>query len=110
MNFIVAKDLRERLQRGEHIVLLDVREIEELTGPLGHLPEIKHVPLGDLPVRISELNDHKAGPIVTICKMGGRATRAAEFLQQAGFKNICVLEGGMNGWQESGLPVESARV
>lgn len=103
MQIIDAKGLTERMQKGENLVLLDVRESEELTGELGRLPNIVHIPLGQLPMRAGELAD-KDAPLVTICKVGGRATRAAEFLETLGFKTVIVLDGGMTGWKEAGLP------
>lgn len=109
MNTILPTDLRIRLNSGEALILLDVRENQELMGELGHIPNIVHIPLGELPVRLGELTGHKESPVVTICKMGGRAERAGEFLEHAGFKNVILLEGGMMSWKESGLPVETAR-
>lgn len=103
MESIDPKSLKQRLDAGENLVLLDVREAEELRGELGQLPNIVHIPLGQLPMRVSELPD-KTSPVVTICKMGGRAARAGEFLQNAGFKTVLVLDGGMTGWNEAKLP------
>lgn len=104
MERVDAKGLKQRLSSGEKIVLLDVREAEELHGELGHLPNIVHIPLGQLPTRVSDLPD-KETPVVMICKMGGRAARGGEFLEQNGFKKVIVLEGGMTAWNENGLPV-----
>jgi rhodanese-related sulfurtransferase len=104
METIDAKGLSAKMQGGEKMVLLDVREQEELVGELGHLPAIVHIPLGQLPMRVSELDD-KSAPVVMICKMGGRATRGGEFLESAGFRKVIVLEGGMTAWKEAGLPV-----
>ena len=100
-------DLRKRLSAGEKFLLLDVREGDELTSELGHIEGIVHIPLGDLPQRITELDKNSNTCLVTICKMGGRAARAAEFLQQEGVRSVLVLEGGMTGWKECGLPVET---
>lgn len=109
MKTILPTDLRTRLNSGEAFILLDVRENQELVGELGHIPNIVHIPLGELPVRLSELSAHTDSPVITICKMGGRAERAGEFLEHSGFKNVILLEGGMMSWNESGLPVETAR-
>jgi len=103
MESIDAKGLTERIKSGDKMVLLDVREAEELRGELGHLPDIVHIPLGQLPMRVSELKD-KETAVIMICKVGGRAARAGEFLESSGFKKIIVLEGGMIAWNEAGLP------
>jgi rhodanese-related sulfurtransferase len=106
METIDAKGLSDRMKSGEKMVLLDVREQEELTGELGHLGGIVHIPLGQLPMRVSELRD-KDADVIMICKVGGRAARAGEFLESNGFKKVIVLEGGMTAWNEAGLPVSS---
>jgi rhodanese-related sulfurtransferase len=102
METIDPKGLNDRMKGAEKMVLLDVRETDELTGEFGHLPNIVHIPLGQLPERVGELNDKNA-TVISICKMGGRATRAAEFLESNGFKKVIVLEGGMSGWKDAGL-------
>lgn len=103
MESIDAKALTDRMKAGEKLVLLDVRETEELRGELGHLPNIVHIPMGQLPTRVGELPD-KDAPVIMICRVGGRAARAGEFLENAGFKKVVVLEGGMIAWNEAGLP------
>jgi rhodanese-related sulfurtransferase len=110
MNTILPNDLKTRMKTGEPITLLDVREKDELTGELGHIPGVVHIPLGELPLRMQELEENKNQPLVTICKMGGRAAHAGEFLQQAGFTNVILLTGGMIGWNECGLPVKTGSV
>lgn len=102
---IAPVDLKKKLDAGERPLLLDVRETPELTGDLGHLPGIKHISVRELACRIDELDAHKTDEIVTICKMGGRARTAAQLLKEAGFQSVTVMTGGMNLWNEAGLPV-----
>lgn len=90
----------------ESPILLDVRESAELTGELGHLPHIIHIPVGTLESRLTELDYAKNREIVTICKIGGRAKTAAKLLLSAGYANVKVMTGGMTGWNEVGLPIE----
>ncbi len=85
--------------------LLDVREEEELSGQLGHISGIKHIPIASLTRRLPELEDFKDKDIVTICRSGGRAHSAAQILMQAGFKKVYVLSGGMIAWRKAGLPL-----
>ena len=49
---------------------------------------------------LAELDSSRTGTIVAHCKMGGRSAKAAEFLRQAGFKNVLNLTGGINAWSE----------
>lgn len=103
METVDAKGLSARMKSGEKMVLLDVREQEELTGELGCLANIVHIPMQQLPMRVSELND-KETPVVMVCRSGGRAARAGEFLESNGFKKVILLDGGMIAWNEAGLP------
>jgi rhodanese-related sulfurtransferase len=89
-------------------VLLDVREVQELEGELGHLPGVQHIPIGSLTGRLSELEAFKEVGLVTICRSGGRAHSAAQILMQAGFKHVYVMAGGMTAWAKAGFPVEDA--
>jgi glyoxylase-like metal-dependent hydrolase (beta-lactamase superfamily II)/rhodanese-related sulfurtransferase len=95
---ITPADLKKKLQGKEKPVLLDVREKEELTGELGALKGIVHIPLGRLKERMGELDPEKE--TITICRTGHRATTAAQMLKKAGFPNVSVLKGGMTEWKK----------
>jgi adenylyltransferase/sulfurtransferase len=92
-----VKELKERLDQGDDLFILDVREpleyqIARIEGRVGgHL-----IPLGELPKRVSELNP--AQEIVVQCKSGGRSQRAAEFLAKNGFEKVHNLAGGITAW------------
>jgi rhodanese-related sulfurtransferase len=91
---------RELLSSGAAI-LVDVREQHEWDA--GHAPEAVHMP-------IEELDPAALPPdtqIITTCRSGGRGARAAAALSEAGFPARS-LSGGMRGWQDAGLPLESA--
>src|SRR5271169_10619 len=92
---ITVEELKKRLDRGDDIFVLDVREPHEfqICNIGGHL-----IPLNDLPKRVSELDSSRE--IVVHCKMGGRSAKAVAFLQQAGFKKVHNLAGGINAWAE----------
>ena len=90
---ITPKELKQRLDAGEDIFVLDVREPHEyqivnIGAPL--------IPLGELPNRINELDPSRE--IVIHCKSGGRSQKAAEFLKKSGFKNVVNLAGGITAW------------
>jgi glyoxylase-like metal-dependent hydrolase (beta-lactamase superfamily II)/rhodanese-related sulfurtransferase len=97
---ISPQELKGRLDAGQARVLLDVRELGELKGELGHLSGIRHIPVGSLSAHLSELDGDRDKEIVTICRTGGRAHTAAQILMQAGFKQVSVLLGGMAAWRQ----------
>jgi len=86
------------------VQLLDVREPDEFTGPLGHIEGSVLIPLGSLPDRVAELSKDK--PIVAICRSGARSAHAVKFLEQSGFKRLANLPGGMIRWRSEGLKTE----
>ena len=92
---ITPKELKERLDRGDDIFILDVREPHEyqICHIGGHL-----IPLGDLPKRVSELDSSRE--IVAHCRSGKRSAEAAEFLRKAGFRKIFNLQGGILAWSD----------
>jgi glyoxylase-like metal-dependent hydrolase (beta-lactamase superfamily II)/rhodanese-related sulfurtransferase len=87
-----------------HIEILDVREDDEFTGPLGHVEGARLIPLGELAERLCELSKEK--PIVCVCRAGSRSAQATVILQQGGFRDIANLNGGMLRWRAEGYPVE----
>ena len=90
--------LGQKLEAGEALILLDVREAKELDGPLGHLDGITHIPIGNLSRRFEELERDRE--IVTVCRSGARAHTAAQILSAAGFPKVSVLIGGMIAWND----------
>lgn len=98
---ISPEELKQLLDAKKDPVLLDVREVKELTDDLGHLPGIIHIPIGSLSNRVAEMEEHKDKEIVTICRAGVRASKAAKILMKAGFKQVKVLEGGMSAYRKA---------
>jgi adenylyltransferase/sulfurtransferase len=91
---ITAPELAQRLQQGNSIHLLDVREPHELE--ISHLEGAQLIPLGQLAARLSELDS--ADEFVLFCKAGTRSARALELMLSAGFRKIKNLKGGINAW------------
>ncbi len=94
-NDMTPEELKRRLDAGEDLFVLDVREPHEyqIANLGGYL-----IPLGDLPKRMNELDSSRQ--IVAHCKMGGRSAKAVDFLRQAGFKKVRNLAGGITAWSE----------
>lgn len=92
---IQAEELKSRLDKGDNLFLLDVRdEYEfEISNIGGHL-----IPLPELPKRLDELNENEE--IVALCKMGPRGVKAVELLQRQGFKKVSNLRGGIHAWSD----------
>ena len=95
---ITPKELKKRLDTGEDIVILDVREPQELK--ICRLNNTFHVPMGDLQNRVDELKDYKTKEIVVYCRSGGRSGHCANFLRSQGFINVLNLEGGILAWSD----------
>ncbi len=91
---ITPRELAAKLQNGEDVVMVDVREPHEWNA--GHLESAQHIPLAQVPQRLSEIpNDRE---VVMICRSGSRSERARQFLAQSGFTRVKNLVGGMQRW------------
>lgn len=91
---ITAGELAQRLQAGDRLRLIDVREPHELE--ISRIEGAELIPLGQLAARLSELDS--AEEIVLFCKAGTRSARALEVLASAGFRKVKNLKGGINAW------------
>jgi adenylyltransferase/sulfurtransferase len=92
---IAVTDLKKRLDAGEDLFVLDVREpfeyqIANIGGTL--------IPMGQVPQRLDEIDRNRE--IVVQCKSGGRSQRIAEFLKQAGYEKVANLAGGILAWSD----------
>ncbi len=87
-------------------LLVDVREPAEYSGELGHLPGSILIPLRELMNRLNDIDAHKDGSVVTVCRAGMRSATAAAILGRSGFTDVANLAGGLLAWNEAGLPVE----
>ncbi|MFX0060570.1 MAG: rhodanese-like domain-containing protein [Candidatus Hermodarchaeota archaeon] len=94
-----VEELKHRFNENQAPLLLDVRESHELTGPLGHLKGIIHIPIGKLTAKLAELESQIEEEITIVCRSGARAYTAAQIMTQAGFKHVYVLNGGMISWR-----------
>jgi adenylyltransferase/sulfurtransferase len=92
---ITPRELKQRLDHGDDLFVLDVREPHEfqICNLNGYL-----IPLGDLPRRVHELDSSRE--IVAHCRSGKRSADAVEFLRKAGFRKIWNLKGGILAWSD----------
>lgn len=103
--FMSMDEVKARLDRATHdLVLLDVREKEAFDR--GHLPGAKHLPRGQLELRVDkELPDPNAR-ILAYCQLGRVSTLAAATLRTMGFQRAVALDGGYDAWVTAGYPTE----
>ncbi len=93
MKTITTDELQQRVESGEKLNIIDVREADEVAA--GMIPGAKHIPLGEIESRSDELNS--GGPYYLVCRSGARSGRASEFLNEQEIEAINV-EGGMLSW------------
>ena len=97
-------DVKRRLDAGEKIVLVDVREESEWAG--GHLPGAVHLGKGiierDIEQRVPDTNTK----LILYCGGGFRSALSADNLQKMGYSNVESMDGGWKGWVEAGFPTQ----
>ncbi|WP_156289467.1 rhodanese-like domain-containing protein [Oceanobacillus salinisoli] len=94
MKEITAKELEQKLTSGEKLNIIDVREDVEVGT--GKIPGVKHIPLGQLPERLEELDKNEHYHMV--CRSGARSGNACQFLNQNGYQ-VTNMVGGMLDWE-----------
>jgi len=92
--------LKARLDRGESVLILDVREPFEIA--LALFPGATHIPMGDIPSRLTELDPDRE--TVVVCHHGVRSAQVAMYLAQNGFERVLNLAGGIDAWSEDADP------
>ena len=96
-------DVKHKLDRGEKLMLVDVREESEFAKD--HLPGAIHLGKGvierDIEARVPDLNT----PLVLYCGGGFRSALAADNLQKMGYTNVISMDGGVRGWREKNYPM-----
>ncbi|MEN1967233.1 rhodanese-like domain-containing protein [Lentibacillus sp. N15] len=95
MKEMTTNELADKVKAKEDIDIIDVREDEEVAQ--GKIPGARHIPLGELPDRLVELDKDKHHYLV--CRSGGRSGRACQFLQAKGY-DVTNVAGGMLDWKD----------
>jgi adenylyltransferase/sulfurtransferase len=97
MDEITPAELKQRLDNGDDIQIVDVREDNEVA--IGRIPNSIHIPLGQILGRMKDIDPNRE--TVVHCKMGGRSSRAIEALQRSGFQGKLInLKGGIIRWSD----------
>ena len=93
---IDCRSVREKLASGADLFLLDCRERAE--HELVHLAEATLIPMGEIPARIAELEQHRDREIVVFCHLGVRSFDVARWLREQGFASAKSMTGGIEQW------------
>ena len=102
MTTITSNELKQRLDAGDEVVLLDVRSPAEYESR--HIPGARNIPLHTLSVERLSNDGLRDKSLVVLCQGGGRSTQACEILAKAGFTKVFNLSGGTKAWTDAGLP------
>ncbi|HYY70706.1 MAG TPA: rhodanese-like domain-containing protein [Terriglobales bacterium] len=98
-------EVKGKLDRGEKIVLIDVREESEFAKD--HLPGAVHLSKGILERDIEQRVPEPTTPIVLYCGGGFRSALSADNLQKMGYSSVLSMDGGIRAWREKGFPLAS---
>ncbi len=98
MTNITVEELKSRLDAGEKLHIIDVREPSEYAE---YNIGAKLIPLGQIMnMQLDDIDDLKDEELIIHCKAGSRSMQACMMLEQFGFKNVVNVTGGMNAWQQ----------
>ena len=100
-NDVSDVDPKEVQEKKQSLKLIDVRQPDEFTGELGHIPGAELIVLNELPQKLNELPRDQT--IVFICRSGNRSAQATAFALENGFTSVYNMAGGMLRWNELNL-------
>lgn len=106
VSFMSLDELKARVDAHDaELLVLDVRERDAYVA--GHVPGARHLPRGQLELRVNDELPDPTLRILTVCEFGRVSTLAAATLRQIGFQRAIALDGGMKAWREGGYPLVS---
>lgn len=100
-----AKTAAKLIEAGSVDMILDVRDMDEFTGPDGRIKGAMLLPDRQIPASMNKLDSFREKTLLVYCAVGGRSDHAARYLASNGFKNVLDLSGGIMAWKSAGLPV-----
>ena len=100
-------EVKSRLDRGDKLVLIDVREDREFDAD--HLPGAVHLGKGIIERDVEAKYPDLQTELILYCGGGFRSALAADNLQKMGYSNVISMDGGIRGWREKGYPLEKER-
>ena len=84
-------------------VIVDLRPAADYA--LGHLPSARHLEFAELQAKIGQIAKNKGNPVLLVCQNGLQSNKASRVVREAGYTEVHVLQGGLNAWQQAGMPV-----
>jgi len=100
-----VEELKQKMDAGEDVLLLDVRSGADYVGEQGHVKGSVLIPVEELEQRLSEIEDFQEKTVMTICRTDRRSAKAAQVLAKHGFADVHVIRNGMTKWNEAGYPI-----
>jgi len=104
---MTPKQLKEKLDKEEAVIILDIRESEQRAEGQIYADDMYAITRGNLEFEILNKVKDKDAVIVTYCRGGSRGALAAQSLKRLGYKNATNLHGGLKGWAKAGYPIET---
>jgi rhodanese-related sulfurtransferase len=93
---ITVQELKERMDKGEQLTIIDVRETYEFEE--GNIPGATNIPLALVPLKLEDLEQYRNEELIMQCRSGARSAAATQVLMSNGFTNVRNLEGGILAW------------
>lgn len=84
-------------------VVIDLRSADDFAK--GHLPSARHLEFAELQAKVAQFVKNKSNPVLLVCQTGQQSHKAERLVKDAGFAEVHVLDGGVNAWQQAGMPV-----
>ncbi|MCK4863905.1 MAG: VTT domain-containing protein [Gammaproteobacteria bacterium] len=100
-----VEKVKQKLDSGEDVLLLDVRSAEDYVGEQGHVKGSLLIPLEEFNTRLSEIERFQEKTVMIICRTDRRSAKAAQILTKHGFADVHVVKQGMTDWNAKGYPI-----
>jgi len=100
-----VENVKQKLDAGEDVLLLDVRSAEDYVGEQGHVKGSLLIPLEELNTRLFEIENFLEKTVMIICRTDRRSEKAAQILAKHGFSDVHVVKQGMTDWNEKKFPI-----
>ncbi|PCE25801.1 sulfurtransferase [Paraburkholderia acidicola] len=99
---VTASEATQLINR-RNAVVVDLRSAADFAA--GHLPSARHLEFAELQAKVGQLVKNKSNPVLLVCQTGQQSNKAVRVVQDAGYAEVHVLQGGLNAWQQAGMPV-----
>lgn len=99
-------ELKQKIDQGEDVLILDVRTAEDFIGEQGHIIGASNIPVEVLAGRVDELAEHIERTIAIVCRTDRRSAKAAQLLARKGYADVHIVRNGMTAWNEAGYSIE----